>query len=72
MRKSLQSIFIALFTAIVFVAGCKKDDTSSQGGEPLAATIKVLSEVTSTTAIAGGVNPYYSTETATFSANGIC
>jgi DNA-binding beta-propeller fold protein YncE len=71
MRKSLQSIFIALFAAVVFVSGCKKEDTDAPVA-PLAATIKILTDVTSTTAISGGVNPYYYTSSSGAVANGVC
>ncbi|MDB4924504.1 hypothetical protein [Mucilaginibacter sp.] len=70
MKKSLQStfLFIFLLAVVVTVGGCKKASTSTSYPVPLVGTNSIISTVTSTTAIAGGLIFNYDTVIA----NGVC
>lgn len=69
MRKPIPGKFLAIFfiAVIIAAASCKKS-TDNTVIVPVVGTTSIVSEVTSTTAISGGI--VYSTET--ISANGVC
>ncbi|MDB5031580.1 hypothetical protein [Mucilaginibacter sp.] len=69
MKKSLQStfLFIFLLAVVVTIGGCKKTTTTTYP-VPLVGTNSVISTVTSSTAIAGGLIFNYDTVVA----NGVC
>lgn len=73
MRRSLPGIFIAILfiTVIITAAGCKKDNKDTVY-LPTVGTVSIITEATATTAISGGVNPYFTTTVSPTVANGVC
>jgi sugar lactone lactonase YvrE len=70
MKKSLPGIFIAILFIAVIVTGCKKDPVTKYF--PTVGTTNIISEATATSAISGGVDPYFTSSTDVTLANGVC